>query len=228
MSSTSHPDDDQEPTVPAGTGGPDPARRPWQRRGYQVSAAVGLAAVVGAAAVLAGHAAGPAKPVADSQAARTATGTASAAGSVPAMHAAGTPAPGSAGGSAQPLSGRSYPAQPPKSATAVIDGTAVTIVSSGSLPTEHHTLRVVSARADLTGHRELGWAADAGHPVGDARCTQNVRFNGTAPARVRPTLLLCWRTSATRSAYTVAVDLDHAPSESVSVASLDLAWSKLG
>ncbi len=105
---------------------------------------------------------------------------------------------------------------------------SVTVTSSGSMPKDHHTLRVVSARADLSGQRELAWVADAGQPVGDARCTQNFHIGPKATARVRPTLLVCWRTSPDRSVYTVAVDVDHRPSAQASVAVIDDVWSRLG
>jgi len=105
---------------------------------------------------------------------------------------------------------------------------AVQVTNSGSLPRDHHTLRVVSARGDLTGQRELAWVADAGHPVGDALCSQNFRFNPGSSAGPRPTMLICWHTSADRSVYTVAVDIDHPPSERASVATIDRVWSTLG
>src|SRR5690348_5422495 len=47
----------------------------------------------------------------------------------------------------------------------------VKVTSSGSIAKDKATLKVVTAHTDLTGQRELAWAADAGHPVGDARCT---------------------------------------------------------
>jgi len=116
---------------------------------------------------------------------------------------------------------------PPKHAKPVV-AAGVTVRSSGSMPKDHHTLRVVSANSDLTGQRELAWVADKGQPVGDARCTQNFRIGPGAPARVRPTLLICWRTSAQRSVYTVAVDVDHRPSPKASVDELDRVWNELG
>ncbi|GGJ94744.1 hypothetical protein GCM10010123_25690 [Pilimelia anulata] len=103
----------------------------------------------------------------------------------------------------------------------------VQVAESGNLRKDRQTLRVVSARADLTGQRELAWVADGGAPVGTARCTQNFRFSTARPAKVRPTLLLCWRTSAARSAYTVMVNLNGRPSREASIAALDSAWAKL-
>jgi len=103
----------------------------------------------------------------------------------------------------------------------------VTVKETGSLETGG-TLRVVSGRGDLTGQRELALAADQGKPVGAARCTQKVRFSAGAPAVERPTLMICWRTSATRSVFTVAVAAKGRPSAEKSVAAIARQWAKLG
>jgi hypothetical protein len=88
-------------------------------------------------------------------------------------------------------------------------------------------MRVVTARYDLTGRRELSWAADDGEPVGDVHCTQNFRFADGGAARERPTMLLCWHTSAGKSVVTIAVTKEGRPSKSVSAAAVDKAWSAL-
>jgi hypothetical protein len=93
--------------------------------------------------------------------------------------------------------------------------------------TKTGVLRIVSSRSDLSGRRELLWAADEGKAVGDARCTQNFHFsNGNAA--VRPTMLLCWRTSSSRSVAVVQVDRSGKPSAAISVAALDREWARLG
>ncbi|UQU66936.1 hypothetical protein COUCH_11955 [Couchioplanes caeruleus] len=114
----------------------------------------------------------------------------------------------------------------PPAADAVSDED-LTVATIGSLKDDKSSIRVVSARLDLTGQRELGWVADKGQKVGAASCTQKIRVSPDMPARVRPTLLLCWRTSASRSVYTVAVDLKGKPSAKASVAQIDKAWSAL-
>lgn len=106
--------------------------------------------------------------------------------------------------------------------------TPVSVVTLGSLPVNHRTVRVVSARTDLSSFRELAWRADAGRAVGDARCTQSFRFNSSMPPGERPTTLLCWRVGAGKSVYTLSVNLDEHPSEAESVALLDRAWNELG
>jgi hypothetical protein len=109
---------------------------------------------------------------------------------------------------------------------AVVADVPVTTVSSGS-PKEGRTLKVVSARGDLSHEREMVWAADQGEAVGEARCTQNFKISFSAPVTHRPTMLLCWRLSSTRSAYSLMVDLHGKPSRTDSVAALDKAWNKL-
>ncbi|HEU4347088.1 MAG TPA: hypothetical protein VFR35_04790 [Actinoplanes sp.] len=103
----------------------------------------------------------------------------------------------------------------------------VTVTNQGSLKTGG-TMRVVSARYDLTGQRELLWAADRGKPVGSARCTQNFRFSNDAAPKERPSMVLCWRTSASRSVLTVAVASQGRPAAAKSVAVIDRRWAELG
>jgi hypothetical protein len=105
---------------------------------------------------------------------------------------------------------------------------SVSVMDLGSMPKDHHTLHVVYARSYLAGQHELKWAADAGHVVGAARCTKNFRIGEYASASVKPTMLLCWRLSPTRSVLTVAVDVEHPPSEQASVEKINEVWAQLG
>jgi hypothetical protein len=100
----------------------------------------------------------------------------------------------------------------------------VSIATSG---TAKKNMRVVSARQDLSGQRELAWVAGEGERVGNALCAQRFRFSADMPAATRPTLLVCWRTSAAKSVYTVAVDFGGRPSRLASVAAIDSTWAKL-
>jgi hypothetical protein len=101
-------------------------------------------------------------------------------------------------------------------------------VKESTVSKNGQTMRVVSARGDLTGQRELTWAADAGHQVGAARCTQNFQFSPDSPAAVRPTMLLCWRTSALKSVYVIDVNPKGRPSEADTTAALTWEWYRLG
>jgi len=106
-----------------------------------------------------------------------------------------------------------------------IAGGATVVGRTYGTPAQRRTIRVVVGRTDLTGKLELAWVADAGHKVGDAHCTQNFRFAEGAPAGVRPTMLMCWRTSPTLSAYSLTIDFDHRPKDSDGVAALEAAWN---
>jgi hypothetical protein len=94
--------------------------------------------------------------------------------------------------------------------------------------TAEGTIRVMSAKRDLSGQHDLLLAADRGEAVGDARCTKKVRFSVNAKAREIPTLLLCWRTSDARSVVTMAVAKKGSPSSATSIEVLDREWAKLG
>jgi hypothetical protein len=90
------------------------------------------------------------------------------------------------------------------------------------------TLKVVSARGDLTGYRELGWVAEPGSKVGAARCSDTIRLSVDAKPVKHPTLLICWRTSARKSVYTLAVKAKGKPSPKDSAAAIDRQWQRLG
>ncbi|MCY1145359.1 hypothetical protein OWR29_45785 [Actinoplanes sp. Pm04-4] len=105
---------------------------------------------------------------------------------------------------------------------------AVTVKNQGDIRKGGKTLRIVSARQDLTGLRELAWVADEGKPAGKARCTQNIRLYNNPKPRERPTLLLCWRTTADKSVYTVAVDVNERPSTAESLKAIERRWAEMG
>jgi len=107
-------------------------------------------------------------------------------------------------------------------------GADVRVTEKGSVRDDGWMLRTVSAHADLTGYSELAWVADEGAPFGDARCSQNFRLSNEQAGKIRPTLMICWRVSAERSVYTVAVDTRHHPSKQTSVAAIDRTWKALG
>jgi hypothetical protein len=100
-------------------------------------------------------------------------------------------------------------------------------VSTVTEQTSEGTIRITSAKADLTGQQDQLMAADSGAPAGDARCTQKVHFSNSAAARTIPNLLLCWRTSANRSVVTLAVAKNGHPSTASSTAVIDREWAKL-
>lgn len=230
---------------------PDAARRSRRRKQAAVGA-VGLAAVLGGGAFLVTEAvtrdSGVPEPAALApQPAATSAATSAAPSATPAKKASRPPAVSVSRTPSPSVStptktaaervaaARSAAAKdgvkvqrplPAATAAGVVED--VTVTDSGSLREDGGTLRVVSARGDLTGRQELGWVADDGDPVGSARCSQTFRFAGnTKPAR-KPNLLVCWRTSAAKSVYTVTVDLDGHPSKQDSVAALAKRWNAMG
>jgi len=101
-------------------------------------------------------------------------------------------------------------------------------ITHGSPKSKKGTIKVVSARLDLTGQRELSWIVDEGEPVGDAHCSQRFRIMAGGPVAVKPTLLVCWRTGKTKSVYTVAINMLEKPSRKASVAAISKEWARLG
>lgn len=104
----------------------------------------------------------------------------------------------------------------------------IRVTNSGSLQSRNGTLRVVWAPGDLTGQRELAWAADDGDPYADARCTQTLRLSNDTKGSTKPTVMMCWRTSATRSVIAIQVRLDGHPSRAVAAAAVDKQWRAMG
>lgn len=114
----------------------------------------------------------------------------------------------------------------PQTANALAAGVSET--QTGSVAKDGRMIRVVSARQDLTGLRELALVADSGTEVGDAHCTQRFRLVAGGKVTEKPTLLICWRTSAAKSVYTIAVVAKGRPSASASVAALAARWNAMG
>lgn len=103
----------------------------------------------------------------------------------------------------------------------------VEVVQKWSLASNGKLLRVYSARRDLSDYSEMRLVPPGkGERRGDAYCTQQIQLTGK-PVETKPTLLLCWRTTARKSVYTVLVDTTRKPSATESVAQLDAAWKKL-
>jgi hypothetical protein len=102
-------------------------------------------------------------------------------------------------------------------------------VASRNVPRKDGSLRITTAKFDLTGQRELLWVADKGKSAGDGiHCTQNFKFSNNNQATVRPTMMVCWRTSPSKSVVTVLVDRGGKPSAVESAEVIKNEWAKLG
>jgi hypothetical protein len=83
---------------------------------------------------------------------------------------------------------------------------AVFAAQTYGTPGSFDIVRIVAARHDLTGTLEMTWAGDAGTKVGPVSCTNTIRLTPEQPAKVHPTVMLCWRTSASLSVYVLVID----------------------
>ena len=111
----------------------------------------------------------------------------------------------------------------PSGGTTGITG-AITVTNEAA--PDGSVVRVIAARYDLTARGTSLWAADSGHAINGAHCTQNLLVDKTP--QVRPSMMLCWRTSPTRSVITVATSTKGRPAASVSADVLDRTWRGLG
>ncbi|MCO8273178.1 hypothetical protein M1L60_21530 [Actinoplanes sp. TRM 88003] len=142
--------------------------------------------------------------------------------------AAASPGRVSRSGARQEASPTPPPPSPSVSAPSESTGLAVaSTLNEHSESTGSGRIRVTSAEYDLTGRPELAIAGDTGWLVGGARCTKTVRAATGEQARVVPSMLICWRTSASRSVVTVAVADQGRPSSGDSVAAIRREWNRL-
>ena len=88
-------------------------------------------------------------------------------------------------------------------------------------------VRVVSARSDLTGQQELAWVAGGITEHGADKCSQTVKLYNKPQPEKKANLLLCWRTSATKSVVAVVVDPQGRPSTPKALAELDKKWMSM-
>jgi hypothetical protein len=90
------------------------------------------------------------------------------------------------------------------------------------------TIRIVTAKRDLTGQRELLLAGDEGKSVGGGvTCTSNVKINAAVEEVQQPTMLLCWKTSKSRSVVTMAVIPKGDPPTQASADIIGKEWAEL-
>jgi hypothetical protein len=93
---------------------------------------------------------------------------------------------------------------------------------------EGGTMRIVTVRGDLAGQREIGWVAGGIKKHGKAECSQRFKLYNEQEPKTRPSLLVCWRTSANRSVIVVDTKIGGRPPIEKSLAVIDREWRKLG
>jgi hypothetical protein len=120
-----------------------------------------------------------------------------------------------------------------REAVAAGRGAAVTGLSYTSTMSRR-SIRLIAGRTDLTGTLDIGKAADAGAinkaASGDVHCTHNLVLVPRTEARVRPTVLLCWRTSASLSVSSLIIDpvVTSPIPDADGVAAVNAAWKAAG
>jgi hypothetical protein len=92
---------------------------------------------------------------------------------------------------------------------------------------EGGTMRIITVRGDLTGQREIGWVAGGVKRHGKVDCSQQFKLYNEQKPKERPSLLVCWRTSAERSVIVVDTKIGGRPTVEKSVAVIDREWRKL-
>lgn len=115
-----------------------------------------------------------------------------------------------------------HPAAPRTTANA----NDVNVTTQGSLK-EGGIVRMITAREDLTGQRELAWVAGGVALHRDVPCSQTFQFS-TNPAAMKPNLLICWRTSTEKSVVAIVVDPKGQPSRDKAVDALEEKWRTMG
>ena len=109
-------------------------------------------------------------------------------------------------------------------ATATADD--VRVATKGSL-SEGGIVRMVTARGDLTGQRELAWVAGGVAKYRNVPCSQTIRFSANSQPEKKPNLLMCWRTSAKKSVVAIVVDPKGHPSREKAVDALEQKWRSM-
>lgn len=98
--------------------------------------------------------------------------------------------------------------------------------TKGSLK-EGGIVRVVTARGDLSGHGELAAVAGAVKEHRNVPCSQTFRFSSSAVPTKKDNLLMCWRTTASKSVVAIVVDPKGHPSRDKAVDALEKKWRSM-
>ncbi len=228
-------------------GGDQTAHNPVRKRNRQIAiGAVGLAAVLGTGAYF----------VTDSLTDKGTTTATEAASPAPVVVASGSAAATSAGASAEPSAVASVRASAPPSALPkeveekikearrkmaedgvpikrpVLPKTTATaenieMTTKGSLK-EGGIVRVLAAREDLTGQRELAYVAGGVEKYRKTLCSQTFQFSTNPKPAKKDNLVICWRTTAAKSVVAMVVDPKGKPSRDKAVDALEKKWRSMG
>ncbi|GIE88755.1 hypothetical protein [Actinoplanes regularis] len=89
-------------------------------------------------------------------------------------------------------------------------------------------IRILSARGDLTGQRELSGVAGGIEKHGNVSCSQTFKFATSPRPEKKPNLLMCWRATADKSVAAIVVDPNGHPSREKAAAAIEKKWKAMG
>ncbi|WP_433366455.1 hypothetical protein ACQPZX_37765 [Actinoplanes sp. CA-142083] len=89
------------------------------------------------------------------------------------------------------------------------------------------SVRVIWARGDLTGQQELAYVAGGVTAYQGAECSQTFKFaTNPAPAK-KDNLVMCWKTSPTKSVAAMVVDFKGHPSRTKAIEAINAKWQNM-
>ncbi len=88
-------------------------------------------------------------------------------------------------------------------------------------------VRVLAAREDLTGQRELAYVAGGVRKYRNVPCSQTFKFSTNPKPARKDNLLMCWRTTATKSVVAIVVDPKGKPSRDKALAAIEQKWRSM-
>ncbi|GGN61425.1 hypothetical protein GCM10010112_18580 [Actinoplanes lobatus] len=88
-------------------------------------------------------------------------------------------------------------------------------------------IRILSARGDLTGQRELSGVAGGIEKYGNVSCSQTFKFATSPRPAKKPNLLMCWRATPDKSVAAIVVDPKGNPSRERAVAAIQKKWKTM-
>jgi hypothetical protein len=103
----------------------------------------------------------------------------------------------------------------------------IEVITMGSLK-EGGIVRIMSAREDLTGQRELAYVAGGVENFRGVPCSQTFQFTTQARPAKKDNLLMCWHTTAEKSVVAIVVDSKGHPSRDKAVAAIERKWRSMG
>ncbi|GLY06029.1 hypothetical protein [Actinoplanes sp. NBRC 101535] len=88
-------------------------------------------------------------------------------------------------------------------------------------------VRVYTAHGDLTGQKELAYVAGGIKEHRDVPCSQTFKFATNPKPAKKDNMLMCWRTTATKSVVAIVVDPEGKPSRDKAVDIVEKNWRSM-